>query len=1104
MAPALLSPVLMTAATDSVFAQTPTASQAIADKTPAVDDQFVLDWLNYAANNADDFKLSTRAYTEALRARKLLNFQGKTLDPKVEKRRVEVGGLLQQKGLTRQHIEEAVNQLGGYTAAPKAAAAPTNAVAAVPPLPALPGQAVKPNTGPAAQLAPSMQLPVGPTVGPSANPNMGPGAIPSTGHIASDAVTPGVFWPGQDATQNQAASGQIALAPATAMQDMTSGEALYTRGLELLSQGDREAALEAFRQAWKFEGEMDVTLRGQLKDKLSSMSNLDRGPEQIPATPLNQAAQAQLRARQKMMTEVSAEISAAEANREQEPNVVAQRLQTLRTRVSQADLDGQSRKQMLTLVDRQIATHQIYMSQNQAAIDQNMRNRQVEEQMSLEAESNYKVQQQIASLVDTYHDLMDEGRYPEAEGVAKQVGVLDRGSEIAALLIANARNRRRILENEDILLAKEDGFIDSMLDVDRAATPYPDAAGMTFPKDWNELSRNRLSRLENDNQGMTPQDAMIYERLKQPVMVDFQNRPLSEVIGVLQNLVGIPIVVDEQGLAREGLGNSSEIPVTLSLPSQIQLRSALNLMLGSDLGYQVRDEVLVISSARNNAKANRTITYNVKDLVTPIPNFIHDHNSGMAGAIRNAYETVAAGRGLMAMAERGVAPQNPVQFASASVDPNTPALGQLGGGNLPPQFAGGLLGGGGGSGPQFGSSAPMSMGSPNGIGGGAAQADFDTLMNLIQQTIEPDSWLAAGGQSTMLQYPANLSIVVSAPQTTHEKIAELLESLRRLQDLQVTIEVKFITLNDNFFERMGVDFDVKVDDNVRTLPQDDAGNSTVVGLNASVNPFGPTLPIVGDLDVTFSQDNFTSAVPSFAFDSGSGGSLGFAILSDLELFFFMNAAQGDSRTNVLQAPRVTMFDGQFASIVDTVNRPFVTGLIPVVGDFAVAQQPVIVVINEGTILNVQATVTADKRFVRMTLNPTFTQIDRVDTFTFEGTRTTRSGTNVLDPAGEVTGDNDNVEEIITGSTVQQPSLVTTNISTTVSVPDGGTILLGGIKRMREGRTERGIPILSKIPYVNRLFKNTAIGRETSTLMMTVTPRIIIQEEEEEKYGVVTP
>ena len=84
------------------------------------------------------------------------------------------------------------------------------------------------------------------------------------------------------------------------------------------------------------------------------------------------------------------------------------------------------------------------------------------------------------------------------------------------------------------------------------------------------------------------------------------------------------------------------------------------------------------------------------------------------------------------------------------------------------------------------------------------------------------------------------------------------------------------------------------------------------------------------------------------------------------------------------------------------------------------------------------------------------------------------------------------------TTVQLPTLAFTTVNTTVSVPDGGTILLGGIKRLREGRTEQGVPMLSKLPYINRLFTNVGIGRETQSLMMMVTPRIIIQEEEEAK------
>ena len=62
--------------------------------------------------------------------------------------------------------------------------------------------------------------------------------------------------------------------------------------------------------------------------------------------------------------------------------------------------------------------------------------------------------------------------------------------------------------------------------------------------------------------------------------------------------------------------------------------------------------------------------------------------------------------------------------------------------------------------------------------------------------------------------------------------------------------------------------------------------------------------------------------------------------------------------------------------------------------------------------------------------------------------------------------------------MQLPTFQVISVSTTVSVPDGGTVLLGGIKRLREGRNEFGVPLLSKVPYVDRLFRNVAIGRET--------------------------
>ena len=208
---------------------------------------------------------------------------------------------------------------------------------------------------------------------------------------------------------------------------------------------------------------------------------------------------------------------------------------------------------------------------------------------------------------------------------------------------------------------------------------------------------------------------------------------------------------------------------------------------------------------------------------------------------------------------------------------------------------------------------------------------------------------------------------------------------------------------------------------------------------------------------------------------------------------------------------VTLFNGQQALISDVEQEPFVVGMNPVVGDFAAAQQPVIVILSEGTFMTVQAVVSQDRRFVRLTIVPFFSKIGDVKTFQFTGTETSTedvTGDGWVNPADpddkRRDKDESNKTTTVTGTTVQLPSYAYISVQTTVSVPDGGTVLLGGIKRLSEGRNEFGVPILSKIPYLNRLFKNVGIGRETQSLMIMVTPRIIIQEEEEERLGVLSP
>jgi type II secretory pathway component GspD/PulD (secretin) len=60
--------------------------------------------------------------------------------------------------------------------------------------------------------------------------------------------------------------------------------------------------------------------------------------------------------------------------------------------------------------------------------------------------------------------------------------------------------------------------------------------------------------------------------------------------------------------------------------------------------------------------------------------------------------------------------------------------------------------------------------------------------------------------------------------------------------------------------------------------------------------------------------------------------------------------------------------------------------------------------------------------------------------------------------------------------------------------DGCSVALPGWAVLRETRQEFGPPVLSRIPYVSRLFKTVGYGRESEKVFLMVTPRVIVQEE----------
>jgi len=861
------------------------------------------------------------------------------------------------------------------------------------------------------------------------------------------------------------------------------GEQMFYAGIESLSRGEKTKAREQFKEAWKHESELNPVQRSQLKDKLTLLQPTRLGTDtKKPTKNLTPIQKAELEAQQKtrrLYREITAELAKAEELKTSSPLGALDQLNRLARRVEQSNIDQQAKHSLAKMVDRAITDQKQYVEANRAQIDLDLRNEAIRAERENEQIRHAQIDDEIASLVASFNKLMDEERFAEAEVVAKQVMELSPDDpSIAVQLKHIQRTRSRIAMDQQIREQKEIGFLDAMVDVSRSGIPQDPQRPLTFgdAKDWQTLSEFRSGGREKGSH-LSSAERKIRQQLETPVSIKFRNRPLGEVMNDLSAMTGVPIVIDHRALSEVRV--SAETPISIRPLENIRLKSALNLILEQlELTHVIDNDVLEITSIESKRSRVWTDTYPVKDLVIPIPNFTSSYDDGLAGALRAAYQMTNTQADVQLMPVSAVDMGNPMSRSGSPAYMGKDVLGQYN--------------------PMGGAGGYKTVGSPGlGGAGGGAFADFDSLIALIETTVAPETWETLGGPSTMQPYPQNLSLVISTTSEVHDQIVELLESLRRLQNLQITIEVRFITLADSFAEQIGVDFDVQFDDNVTALPDDDSGPSVAIGFDGVAG-----LP-TGDLDIRFENGSFGLSPPFGAQNLGTPSTIGFAILSDIEAFFFLQAAQADSRSNIMQAPKVTMFDGQLASIQDQTQRPFVTSIIPVVGDFAVAQQPVIVVLNEGTQLDVQGIVSPDKRYVRLTLVPFFSQIGDVDTFTFEGRRTSRnSSTASTDTDGDGDIDEDDIveedeeEEIVEGTTVQLPTFAVTTVQTTVSVPDGGTILLGGIKRLSEGRQERGVPVLSKIPYVSRLFRNVSAGRDARSLMLMVTPRIIIQEEEE--------
>jgi general secretion pathway protein D len=112
----------------------------------------------------------------------------------------------------------------------------------------------------------------------------------------------------------------------------------------------------------------------------------------------------------------------------------------------------------------------------------------------------------------------------------------------------------------------------------------------------------------------------------------------------------------------------------------------------------------------------------------------------------------------------------------------------------------------------------------------------------------------------------------------------LLDALRRLQELEVAVEVRFITLAENFYERIGLDFNINVKTDRETARFEPQLTQQAFKPLNFVNDFSPDHFITGltpagtftsDLDIPIRTSSFGMGIPPFGgfpnIPGGNGG-----------------------------------------------------------------------------------------------------------------------------------------------------------------------------------------------------------------------------------------
>jgi len=342
--------------------------------------------------------------------------------------------------------------------------------------------------------------------------------------------------------------------------------------------------------------------------------------------------------------------------------------------------------------------------------------------------------------------------------------------------------------------------------------------------------------------------------------------------------------------------------------------------------------------------------------------------------------------------------------------------------------------------------------------GGDTFDRVNEIINLITSTIEPASWSANGGKGMIAAREGMLGdIVVTHKLGIHKGVEGLLAALRSSADLQVVIEARFIRVSDNFLEAYGHNID-----SADFRGQDDAERGG----------------IFADGDNKFIDTGTTTGL-GLAEGTTTGLNLTYQIFGGSFIEGFLKAVQESDEAETVTAPKITLSNTQRGSIKVVTTESYISSYTIV----SQTPQPVMSEIDEGTTFSVRPVVSADRKYVSLEVHPIITDVTLASTnFVTGGASTSGGGT---------TTSNTNV--------IQRPQTTKQELSVTVSVPDKGILMIGGLGKSSETKTSKGVPFFSKIPIIKRLFSSDVIDRDIAladNLIILIKPTILIREEEE--------